>query len=283
MLAAGERPAVLSRGYGRRLVVDGVVVVSDGVHQLADLDRAGDEPLMIARAAPGAAVLVCDQRAIAAALATHHLGATVLLLDDGFQHRAMRRDVDLVLVTPGDLDDRRLPFGRLRESVRALSRADAVIVDGGAEPTTASAARDLVRARVPSADRIFVLRRSLGTVTPLAGGPAPSPADGPIVALAGIAHPRRCSRMLTAVGWRVAESIAFGDHHRYRRQDLARVADAVRRTGAVSALTTSKDAIRLLPLRPLPVPIAEVSLDATIDPAGPFDDWILQRLEEARR
>jgi tetraacyldisaccharide 4'-kinase len=282
MVAAGERPAVLSRGYGRRRVADGVVIVSDGVHRLADLDRAGDEPLMIARAAPGAMVLVCDQRAIAGALATHHLGATVLLLDDGFQHRAMRRDVDLVLVTAEDLDDRRIPFGRLRESVRALSRADAVIVDGLPVATTPAAARDLVRARVPSADRVFVLRRSLAAVTPLAGDRAPSPDDGPIVALAGIAHPERFSRMLAAAGWRVAETVAFGDHHQYRREDLTRIAGAVRRSGAVAALTTSKDAIRLLPLRPLPVPIAEVSLDATIDPAESFDEWIFRRLREAR-
>ena len=63
LLAAGERPAILSRGYGRRIQEDGVVVVSDGVHLHADLDRAGDEPLMLARAVPGAMVLVCDVRA----------------------------------------------------------------------------------------------------------------------------------------------------------------------------------------------------------------------------
>src|SRR5204863_5351833 len=69
LVAAGERPAILSRGYARRVVEDGVVIVSDGTHLLADLDRSGDEPLMLARAVPGAAVLVCEQRAIAAALA----------------------------------------------------------------------------------------------------------------------------------------------------------------------------------------------------------------------
>ena len=111
---AGERVAILSRGYGRRVVEDGVVVVSDGTHVLADLDRAGDEPLMLARDLPGVAVLVCDQRAVAGALAQHVLGATALVLDDGFQHRQMRRDLDIVLVAPGDLTGRRAPLGRLR-------------------------------------------------------------------------------------------------------------------------------------------------------------------------
>ncbi len=122
LVAAGERPAILSRGYGRRTREDGVVIVSDGTHMLADLDRSGDEPLMLARAVPGAAVLVCEQRAIAAALARRVLGATVLVLDDGFQHRSMRRDLDLVVVAPEDLRGRRAPFGRLRESPVRLAR-----------------------------------------------------------------------------------------------------------------------------------------------------------------
>src|SRR5687767_5027213 len=123
----GERPAVVSRGYGRRRVEDGVVVVSDGRRLLADLDRAGDEPLMLARELPGVPVLVCEQRAIAGALARRAFAATALVLDDGFQHRQMARDVDVVLVSPADLQGRRVPFGRLREAPRALARADAVI------------------------------------------------------------------------------------------------------------------------------------------------------------
>src|SRR5262245_57449919 len=139
LIEAGERPAVLSRGYGRRLVEPGVVVVSDGEHMTADLDRSGDEPLLIARKVQGAIVLVSEQRAIARALATHALGATVVVLDDGFQHRQVARDVDLVLVANEDLQDRRVPFGRLRESVAALSRADALVSPNGNASAIASA------------------------------------------------------------------------------------------------------------------------------------------------
>ena len=138
-LAKGERPAILSRGYARRRPDAGAVIVSDGRHLLADLDRAGDEPLMLARSVPGAIVVVCDVRAIAAALARQALGATVLILDDGFQHRAVARDIDLVVVTPEDLTGRRAPFGRLREPVSALARAHAVIVDGPAPAQLAAA------------------------------------------------------------------------------------------------------------------------------------------------
>ena len=111
LLEAGERPAVLSRGYGRRYVEDGVVIVSDGAAIRADLDRSGDEPMLIALAVPGAAVLVSDERRLAAVLAERVLGTTVHVLDDGFQHRTMARDVDIVIITPGDLADRRVPFG----------------------------------------------------------------------------------------------------------------------------------------------------------------------------
>ena len=131
LVDAGERPAILSRGYGRRAPIDDVVVVSDGTHVLADLDRSGDEPLMLARTVPGAAVLVCDVRAAAAALAEARYNVTVHLLDDGFQHRSLKRDVDIVVVRPEDLRGRRVPFGRLRSSPRALARAGAVLVDAG--------------------------------------------------------------------------------------------------------------------------------------------------------
>src|SRR5687767_14460080 len=136
LVADGERPAILSRGYGRLRVEDGVVVVSDGRHLLADLDRAGDEPLMLARDLPGVPVLVCEQRAIAGAMAHHAFGATALVLDDGFQHRQTARDVDIVLVTPADLTGRRAPFGRLRESPSVLARADAVVWVGDSAKTT---------------------------------------------------------------------------------------------------------------------------------------------------
>jgi len=155
LVEAGERPSILSRGYGRRTAEPGVVIVSDGSHVLADLDRSGDEPLMLARALPGAAVLVCDVRATAAALAERALGCTVHVLDDGFQH-PIRRDVDIVLVAPDDLTARQLPFGRLREPVTALARAAAVVIDDGGASDEAHAATVREIARVVRKTRTHV-------------------------------------------------------------------------------------------------------------------------------
>ena len=274
LLEAGERPAVLSRGYGRRLVEPGVVVVSDGEHVTADLDRSGDEPMIIARNVPGAIVLVCEQRAIARTLAIRALGATVVVLDDGFQHRQVARDVDLVLVTSEDLQDRRVPFGRLREPVSALSRADAIISPNGSV--------EAIAATFPQ-HRTFSLTPTLREPVSLETE-RPWPAGrGPVVAVAGIATPQRFQASLTAAGWTVSRLMSFPDHHRYTRRDLDRIATAARETGAAGVVTTEKDAIRLRWMRPLPIPFASVPLQVSIEPAATFRPWLFQRLREARR
>jgi tetraacyldisaccharide 4'-kinase len=128
LLDLGERPAILSRGYGRRDAADGVTVVSDGVEIRAALRAAGDEPLMLARHLPGVPVVVAADRFLAGLLAERELGATLHVLDDGFQHVKLWRDLDLLLVQEADLSDRVLPAGRLREPLRNASRADALLV-----------------------------------------------------------------------------------------------------------------------------------------------------------
>jgi len=272
LVANGERPAILTRGYGRQKVEDGVVVVSDGEHLLADLDRSGDEPLMLARSIPGAIVLVCEQRAIAAAMATQTFRATVLLLDDGFQHRAMRRDVDLVIVAAEDLRARRLPFGPLREGPGALRRASAVVIDGEMSPA------DRASLPVPA----FTMTRTLGGPTPIErGNSAPAPGAS-VVALAAIARPERFSQALQSAGFTVLRSLTFRDHHQFSLRDVAAAASAMRESGASAVLTTEKDAVRLLPYRPLPVPIAYVPLTVGFDPAQGFDRWCAERLQGIR-
>ncbi len=269
----GERPAVVSRGYGRGRVEDGVVVVSDGRRLLADLDRAGDEPLMLARELPGVPVLVCEQRAIAGAMARHVFGATALILDDGFQHRQMARDVDVVLVTSADLQGRRAPFGRLRESPSALARADAVVH-----------AEDLAQ----EGDGSRTVENQFSTVphpsppVPVTLGGPPLVAGARVFVLAGIAGPERFTRAVADAGFVVAGAWTPGDHHRYTAADIQRLARDVAASGATGALTTSKDAVRLLPLRPFPFALYEQPLRITIEPAVEFTAWLRGRRDQAR-
>jgi tetraacyldisaccharide 4'-kinase len=282
LVEAGHRPAILSRGYRRRRPEDGVVIVSDGVRLCADLDRAGDEPLLLARLVPGAAVLVCDVRTLAAAVAERVVGATVLLLDDGFQHRAMRRDLDIVIVAPGDLYERRLPFGRLRSPVSAIARADTVIVDGLASDETIAA----IRRRWPADGHpLFSLHRQLGAPAWIDGDPTellPGPGGSPVLAVAGISGPARFTRSLEAAGYRVTRTLGFRDHHAYDRRDVERMKRTMEQSGARAIVTTAKDAVRLLPLRPLGVPVASVPLEVSIEPASLFQAWFAGRIPEVR-
>jgi tetraacyldisaccharide 4'-kinase len=279
LVDAGERPAILSRGYARRAPVDDVVVVSDGTHVLADLDRSGDEPLMLAKNVPGAVVLVCDVRATAAILAQARYNVTVHLLDDGFQHRSLKRDIDLVVVTPADLRDRRVPFGRLRSSPASLARAHAVLVDA-AELADVSPTLD---ALAPAArTRRFGLRRQIDDPWMIEAGRPPFSRENAVVAVAAIASPERFKRALEADGWRVTAMLGFRDHHAFTVRDIAQMGRAVTTTGAQGVLTTEKDAMRLLPLRPLAVAVAAVPLRVSIEPADAFGPWLLETLHGVR-
>ncbi len=278
LVDAGERPAILSRGYGRTDPADGVTVVSDGVRTLADLARAGDEPLMLARSVPGAGVFVCPDRFWAGTLAERRFGATVHLLDDGFQHLALARDVDLAVVAAADERDRPLPRGGLREAFGAVRHAHALIVTG---ETPAAAAALAARWGVAHAFTA-VPRPAVPRAVDPWGGAVRLPRDRPILAVAGIARPETFFADLEAAGWSLVDRLAFGDHHPFTAADLAAIARRARETGAAAVLTTEKDAVRLLPLRPLAVVAAFVPLTVTIEPEDVFTRWLLDRLASRR-
>src|SRR5204862_6396113 len=135
---------------------DGVTVVSDGCTVMATLDRAGDEPLMLARSLPGVGVFVGADRYLCGCLAERRFGATVHILDDGFQHLQLARDVDLLLASEEDLSDSPLPGGRLREHLEAASLADAALVTAGYD----TAAQRIARA--PRIGTVFRVTRAIG-------------------------------------------------------------------------------------------------------------------------
>jgi tetraacyldisaccharide 4'-kinase len=259
----GERPAILSRGFARRDAADGVVVVRDPAGIRADLDRAGDEPLMLARRLEGVAVLASSSRYLAGRLAEHHFGCTVHVLDDGFQHFALHRDADLVVVGREDLaSPTTLPTGRLREPLDAVSAADALIALDGAPIEAIAGGRPIWHGR----------RRQDGAR--LAGGEAVDPSTGAALALAGIAEPRRFFTEARASGWTIARELTFRDHHPYSRRDVERIVAAARASGARMVLTTEKDLVRLLPFRPFALPVAYVPLSLEIDRRDTFDAWL---------
>jgi tetraacyldisaccharide 4'-kinase len=173
-----------------------------------------------------------------------------------------------------------VPFGRLREPVRSLARADAVVIDGEVPAGFDRGMPDVLRGKP-----LFALRRWLGAPAPIEPDRPWLALSGPALALAGIAEPERFVTSLEAAGWSVVGLVAYPDHHRYTRRDLDRLARKAHDAGVNAVVTTEKDAVRLLPFRPLPVPVAAIPLEVSLEPiapAPPFRDWLLDRLQRAK-
>jgi tetraacyldisaccharide 4'-kinase len=253
----GLRPAVLSRGYGGTSR-SGVLVVSDGRSVLAGPEEAGDEPVLIARRLRDVPVLAGPKRVITGRYALEHFDVDAILLDDGFQHRYLMRDLDIVL-----LDSRQplgngfiLPRGPLREAPSALERAGLIAFtrseDGSAPPVDGRLSailskRPSLRTRI----RPTALIGAEGTERPLS-----ALAGKRVFAFAGIAQPDSFRQTLDALGGIIAGFRAFPDHHRYTAEDLGRIEHDAGLARADIVLATEKDLVKL---RGIPQALSRVS------------------------
>lgn len=219
----GCSPDVLSRGYGR---ASGVAARVD---PSGSAESFGDEPLLIAQAT-GVPVFVGAQRYHAGLLAEQDEQQQVHLLDDGFQHRQLARDLDVVVIHRSDLTQRLLPAGRLREPLSSLRRASVVVLrheDAELEPT--------LRRYTGPEGCFWRVRRTLQLDAPVARA----------VAFCAIARPQEFFSGLVAAGVEVVERVRFRDHHRYTAADADRLAALGRRCGCDGFITTAKDAVKL--------------------------------------
>jgi tetraacyldisaccharide 4'-kinase len=250
--ARGIRFDVLSRGYRRK--TRGVLVVeTDG--RAADF---GDEPLLLARRL-GVPVVVGESRYEAGRLAEQQFETQLHILDDGFQHRALARDFDIVLMTSLEFGDRMLPAGRLREPESALERADAVVL-----PAEVSSEHASLRGKT-----VWRMRRQIEIVHP-----PQSP-----VAFCGIARPEQFFVQVRASGIAPAAEIAFRDHHAYAARDIQRLLAARQKTGADGFVTTEKDAVNLGALADELKFLAVAALTVTIENADDVIGAILDRID----
>jgi tetraacyldisaccharide 4'-kinase len=263
--------AVLSRGYGGRFRGE-ALVVGDGSSVLASADEAGDEPVMLARGLPGVVVAVGRRRAEVGRLVEARFGRRVHVLDDGFQHLRLSRDLDLVCLDVHDLEDRPLPAGRLRERPAALARADLVLL------TRVEAADEghlqAVEARI-GRERTFRVRRQVLGFRTLDGKAAPAPERAFLVA--GIARPERFHQDAASLA-SVAGVRFFRDHHRYRPEDVRAAEERARREGATALVTTAKDAVRF-PAEAATLPVLVLEVAAAIE----GEDRLRQRLLSVAR
>ena len=269
--SAGRRVGVASRGYGRRS--RGTVVVSDGHRLLAGVAEAGDEPYLLGRRFPGSIVAVAERRVDAAREAAR-LGAEIVILDDAFQHLAIRRDLDVVLVDAADpFGGGPPPRGRGREDARAIARAHLVVVTRAVRGEESPADREV--RRFTAAPIYHCAFRFAGWFRE--GAPASPPAV-PGWAVCAIGNPESFRATLVESGAATAGFTAFRDHHAYSAADVRRIEESARRTAATALLTTEKDEVKLAGRTGLPVFAARV--DAEIFEGGFFahaDRWLAGR------
>jgi len=269
LIDRGQRPAILSRGYARADAVDGVVVVSDGRGIRSTLERSGDEPMMLARQVPGAIVCVSPDRHLAGTLAERELGATVHVLDDGFQHIELARDLDILVTTIGEIPNGKvIPAGKLREPIDAAARAQILVVSDATAGAAAAEAWTLGISQSCGAARR--LAAPIRVREPGSGNRDP---EGAVLAVAGIASPERFVRSLKETGWNVVDAMTFKDHHRYSSSDVAAIASRMQSSGATAVFTTDKDAVRFESHTPS-FPLYRVPLIVEFDPSEPLFESI---------
>jgi tetraacyldisaccharide 4'-kinase len=247
---------VLSRGHGRKS--RGAFLVDP-----AGLPQAfGDEPLLMARKLQ-VPVIVGEGRYEAGRLAESKFGAQLHLLDDGFQHRALARDFDIVMVTPQDATDRMLPAGRLREPIHCLRRADAIVLASGAS------------ADAFPLDGKLVWRTRRGIV----------PQNVPLrpVVFCGVARPQNFVLQLRAAQIEPAAEAFYRDHHAYSEKDIRDLLELKRRSEAGGFVTTEKDAVNLGTYFSALEPLAVVPVRMELADTANALDTMLRVIAERKR
>jgi tetraacyldisaccharide 4'-kinase len=263
----GWRVAVLSRGYGAASSA-GVQVVSSGHGPLLDWRTAGDEPYLLACALPGVPVLIGKQRYHTGRYAYEQFGAQVLILDDGFQHHALHRDLDVVLIDAsnpfgcGAL----FPRGILREPLQALRRADAIVL------TRVEMAGETLPAlcqHIHRCCRQQPIYHMTTVVEALQRWDTHSTVDlaalhqRRVVAFVGIGNPQAFVTTLTRLGADVVALLVFPDHHPYTQADWQTIVATCERQHAACLVTTEKDAVRLAPSWQAAVPVYTLRIGVT--------------------
>ena len=276
----GEKVCILTRGYGRRNENERVLV-SDGKSVLVDAKNGGDEPVELARKLLGKAIVVADaDRLGAAKWAKENLHITTFILDDAFQHRRVKRDLDIVCI---DLTDpfgngNLLPAGNLRESLRGLGRADAILLTRSEQAVNIDALRKKIHeidanALIFSARTRVVMTRHLENFH---AGSKRSTDDSPSAAFAfcGIGNPESFFFSLQEAGIAPLGTRSLTDHVWYQQTTIDEIEAEAKMTGAESLVTTAKDAVKLDDLKfTLPCFVAEI--ETAIDDADEFRRLIL--------
>lgn len=269
-------PAVGILGHGYRGRDPKPRVVSDGQQLLEPPDTVGDEAVLIAYELPTCPVVVGKDKVAAGRLMEERFGKRILLVDSGFQHLRLFRDLDIVCISEHDLGGRVLPSGRLRESAEALKSAHLVFTDRETDGSRVAS----LRAHRPR--DVFSVARSDFGFFPAAGQGEEAEPPGKAFAFCGIGSPERFTSDLAGRGVTVVGQRFFRDHHPFDASDLRAVAEAARKAGATAVVTTTKDVVRI-DSWPGPLPLlvlsARLDIESLPEVLKRIDRMILARMK----
>ena len=244
----GSKAAILSRGYKGKRISD-TIVVSDGTEVLASVGEVGDEPVLLARKLSSVPVLVSKKRHAAGDLAVRRFGSEILLLDDGYQHLSLRRDLNILLI-----DARRrfgngflLPRGPLREPLEEIRRSDLIVITKCTTDCTGDSLDGFLQSNFPGKP-VYRSRHLPDQIVFPALGETYSPdfiASKKLVVFTGLAHPGDFLQMVESLGAQVVHFEAFPDHHLLAERELGNLVSRKKALGADFLLTTEKDWVRI--------------------------------------
>jgi len=272
--AKGSRVGIVSRGYRGRYKAP-VVVVSDGQSVLEPPQIVGDEPVMMARRLNGVPIVVSRDRVLGCQWLIDHFKIDLILLDDGFQHIRLHRDLNILLMDATQTNYFLLPKGPMREPIFAAHRANIVIV------TRQDCASPPFNMPEGSGFDSPILQTSFYPVglMPLKGGasrPISTLSGEPIIAVCGIGNPSAFIKMLEQLGAKIYETILFPDHHHYTEADMQGIGIKAKSLGAKTIITTEKDAIKIerIPAQMAPFEAVDIwALEIRISFLDPYERW----------
>jgi tetraacyldisaccharide 4'-kinase len=262
LAGSGKKVCILTRGYGRENPGNRVLV-SDGTTVFADPSQAGDEPYQLATDLIGVAAVISDANRFAAGQgAIQHLSTDCFLLDDGFQHLQLARDLNIVTVDATDPWGGRqmLPYGRLREPVAGLKRADCVVLTRCAQVDDLEPIRKEIANQ--AGDRpLFHARMRTRRVSPVQSRGNSEPQE-PFGAFCAVGNPESFFVHLKREGYDLVLQKSFRDHHVYTQDEVSKLCNVAKQAGAQSLITTAKDAVKLRSLSfEIPCFILEIDLE----------------------
>jgi tetraacyldisaccharide 4'-kinase len=239
----GARVGIVSRGYGGNYR-EPVAVVSDGQTIFRSAEEVGDEPYLMAKQLAGIPIIVSRDRFLGCQQLIHHFGVKTILLDDGFQHLRLHRDLNIVLIDTTKTNPSLLPKGPMREPLTAIHRADLVILTRTENPSESS---PLIIASGFSGPVLKIVFSPMGLVKvqDKTDRPLSALSGEAILAFCGIGNPASFTTMLTRLGATLRETMLFRDHFRYTASDIQTIAARARALDVATIVTTEKDAVRL--------------------------------------